>query len=246
MRALLLGVVLLVLAGACIGLMSLREPARVPQAGVTSATLPPPVPARVPTARVTMSPEDLITAVDRRYRSLLDESALNDSDKERLREMLIERQIVTNDAVNNATARGLDLRTDLAAIRPDVEKAQAGVDAKIRARFGETFFARYRDYDESMAERNTVARLQRMLGPTMSPLNPDQTRDMVRVLRHFHGADAGGGLGRLIYGGINYNARVTDETLKAAANVLSATQLEKLRQLMVEQERSDVIAQQKK
>lgn len=242
MKALLLLVVLLALGAACVGLMSLREPARVPQAAVAAPPLPAP---SVAPPRITMSSDDLIAATDHRYRTLLDEAQLSATDRDRVREMLIERQIVTNDAVNAATARGLDLRNDLAVIRPAVDKAQAAVDAKIRARFGEAFFTRYRDYDDTMAERNTVARLQRMLGPTLSQLTPEQTRDMMRVLRYFHGPEAGGGLGRLVYGGVNFNARVTDETIKAAANVLSEVQLEKLRQLKLEQERSEVIAQKK-
>jgi hypothetical protein len=233
----------LTLTGACIALMSLRRTPAARTTAIATTMVPPapPVPA-APPPRVTLTPEELVAAVDRRYGTFLRASGLAAVENDRLRELLIERQIVTVDAVNAANGGGLDLRSELARIRPDVEAAQTKVEEKIRQRFGETFYRRYREFDDTVAERNTVGRLQRMLGPTMTPLTAEQAHDMVRVLKHFHGRTSAGGLDGLIYGGVDYEVRVSDETIAGAGNVLAPLQLEKLRLLKQEQERSDAIA----
>ncbi len=199
----------------------------IPPAAVEVSLLPPPS----GDFDLTLTAEQINALVETRYSGLFHALGLPADRLARLRALLAERQQATVDAANAALMVGLNPIRDLTTIRRAIEEVQAPIDAALRDELGEPVFAACRDADSAIRERNSTGDLARLLAGTSEPLRPEQEKQVMQILKNSPGQEFPMDMDRAIYGGINDRARISDQTVAAAAKVLSPRQLERFRQL---------------
>jgi hypothetical protein len=175
--------------------------------------------------------EEIKALVEMRYGELLRALALPQERQDRFRALLIERQEVTIDAANAAILFGLNPVRDLPAIQRAIEQFQSPIDTTLRNEFGESVFAAYRDFDQTIRERNSVTLFARQLAAFHEALRPEQEKQMMQILKKFPGPDFPTDIDGVIYGRVRERARIGEQAVAAAAEVLSPRQLEVFRQL---------------
>ena len=199
----------------------------VPQPAV-EIILPPPPSGDY---ELNLTAEQISAIVEKRYGGLFQFLGLPPEQLSRLRSLLAERQQATVDAANAALLNGLNPVRELPTIRSAIEEAQASIDTILRHELGEPVFAACRDYDRTLDERNSAGDLALLLAATGDPLQPEQEKQVVQILKNFPGKDTPMDVGRAIFGGINTRAQISEQAMTEAATVLSPRQLELLRQL---------------
>jgi hypothetical protein len=175
--------------------------------------------------------EQIGAIVEKRYGGLLRTLGLPQERLDRFRALLIERQQVTVDTANAALLFGMNPVHDLPGIRLAIEQFQSSVDTTLRNEFGDPVFAAYRDFDRTIRERNSVGDFAQLLAAAREPLEPQQEKQMVQILKNSPGPDLPLNIEGVIYGGVNDRARIDEQAVAAAAAVLSPRQLELFRQL---------------
>jgi hypothetical protein len=166
-----------------------------------------------------------------RYSALLNRLNLPAAEADQLKKLLTERQQSTMDAVNAGTQQGLDLP----ALRQAVAAAQADLDTQIGALLGDAAYAQYQQYTQTTPQRNTIGQFQSILAETPVPLTADQTSQLIQILAQTQLPDDGGNVARLVYGGMDFHSRISDQTISAAAALLSPPQLLVLQKLQQQQ-----------
>ncbi|HUR56725.1 MAG TPA: hypothetical protein VM029_03390, partial [Opitutaceae bacterium] len=132
-------------------------------------------------------------------------------------------------------------------LRAGVRAAQAQVEQAIRNSLGNERYAVYRDYERTLAHRETVAQLEQRLSYGTAPLTPAQGDALVRILVASTPAETTGGPAVSIVLAASGTTvpilqatapagRVTDEGIAQAQAVLTPVQLTALRDLQVEQQ----------
>lgn len=198
--------------------------------------------------------------LDGRFSALFKSLRLSPADLEKFKNLLVEKQSSAMDVMAAARAQGLSGRENAGELRQMVRDSQAEVDESIRATLGEAGFAQYKNFEQTLPQRTVVNQLDQRLSYSSTPLNPQQSEQLVQILAQnapansrananaaaavFVGAEtvAGGAGARVVMGG--GGNRITDQAVTQAQGVLSAPQVEALRQLQQEQQAQAQLAQQ--
>lgn len=202
----------------------LQSPAHaaVPEAGVVPR-------------RFSESPAQVTVLVRRRYEKFFKSQKFEPGQIAAMTDLLRERQQSALDAVNVALAQGLKDQENLPAIRKAVKDAQQDIESQLENEFGKEAIQALRRYDETTPQRNTVEAFKNILQNTDDRITDDQAARLIEVLARTQEPDDGGGVGRLVYGSINYHSKLTPATVTAAASILSASQLEALKGMLRQQ-----------
>ncbi len=195
------------------------------------------------------------TALDRRYADLFKTLNLPPEQLEQFKNLLVEKQTAMHDLLAAARAQGINPRTDPESFRKIVASAQADIDNNIRAVVGEAAYTQYRQYEQTLPQRNVVNQLQQSLSYTATPLSQTQAEQMVQILasstpQHTSGTtlprlDLSSNRGRHGFGGLGGgSATITADAIALAQGVLAPTQLQALRQLQQAQQAERQLRQQ--
>ncbi len=121
-------------------------------------------------------------AMDMMYGPLLKEIVLSPEDKERFKELLLDRQMkVVESGGMFMRLQGDD--TDRTAAMNDLAAQQKDFDAQMQAFLGDERYAQYKDYNETMAERMAVNQLSQQLASSSNPLSEDQSRQLLEIMK---------------------------------------------------------------
>ena len=184
-------------------------------------------------------------ALDARYADLFKSLNLTPEQLEKFKNLLVEKSTAVMDVMAAAREQGANPRTDRDAFRKLVADAQADVDASIRATLGETGFAQYKEYEQTQPQRGLVDQLEQRLSYSSTPLTPEQSAQMVKILAATSPTKAGaatrvvvGGPGQMVAGavGMGGKVKITDATINQSLGVLAAPQIDALRQIQEEQQ----------
>lgn len=186
--------------------------------------------------------------LDSRYAALFRKLNLSPADLDKFKDLLVERQTAIMDVMTAARNQGLDVRSSGQEINQLIRDAQAEVDNSIRSTIGDTAYQEYKDYERTLPMRNTVGQLEQRLSYSGAPLRADQVDQLARILADtnpsrtetrasgavmFASPDSPVGMQTAMYFG---GATINDDALARAQGVLSAPQMEALRQLQQEQQ----------
>lgn len=177
-------------------------------------------------------------ALDQRYGALFRYLNLPPDQLERLKDLLVERQTAAVDVLAAARSQGLNNRENRGEIRSLLEAAQAEVDESIRALLGESGYQRYQYYNATQPQRAAVDRLEQRLSYSTLPLSHSQSEQLVQLLAAKPSSRTATVAARPGLAGMfgGQATTITDEVVTQAATILSAVQLEALRQLQAEQQ----------
>ncbi len=100
----------------------------------------------------------------------------------RLAALLTERRTALLDISAVARDQGIDLRANSPALQQLVAKTQEEINQSIRGVIGEAGFTQLTAYEQTAAQRNTVAELQQRLSYTAAPLTAAQADQLVQIL----------------------------------------------------------------
>lgn len=143
------------------------------------------------------------------------------------------------------------------ALRASIRMAQAQIEQAIHSSLGSARYAVYRDYEHTVAQRATVAQLEQRLSYTRTPLTPAQSEAVVRILASNTPPGAPEepppAASVLVRAGVpeavpilptsTSTGRVTEEVVTQAQTVLSAEQLDALKEIQLEQQAAMKAAQ---
>lgn len=203
-------------------------------------------------------------ALDARYAALFKSLNLTPAQLDKFKNLLVERQTSMMDVLAAARGQGLN-REDMQKL---VAGTQAEIDASIKAAIGDAAFSQYKNYDQTAAQRGTTDQLSQRLSYTGAPLTAEQSAAMTQILSQTAPARQGatgaagitanvtvtaevGGGGRGGFGmnfmaggaGGGASSPITDATITMAQGVLSAPQVDALKQLQAEQQAQQKIAE---
>ena len=190
--------------------------------------------------------------LDGRYSALFKNLNLSPADLEKFKNLLVEKQTSMMDVMAAARSQGLTGRENRDEIRKLVTDAQTEIDNSIRTSIGESAFAQYKNYEQTLPQRTVVGQLDQRLSYSTTPLTGQQSEQMVQILAqnaapskrptdaNLPTAVAIGG-GHTFFPGGN---QVTDKAITQSQGVLSAPQVDALRQLQQEQQAQAQLAQQ--
>ncbi|MBI3887040.1 MAG: hypothetical protein HY302_15125 [Opitutae bacterium] len=183
--------------------------------------------------------------LDGRFSPLFKNLRLSPADLEKFKNLLVEKQTSVMDVMAAARSQGLTGRENSAELRKLVQESQAEIDNNIRATLGDAAFNQYKTYEQTLPQRTVVNQLGQRLSYTATPLNDQQSEQLVQVLAQnapprspaqtFAGAIGAGNRG---------GNQITDQAIAQAQDVLSAPQIEAMRQLQQEQQAQAQLAQQ--
>ncbi len=184
-------------------------------------------------------------ALDARYASLFKSMNLTPEQLSQFKNLLVEKQTSMMDVLAAARAQGINPRTDPTAFGQMVTDAQGEINSSIKAALGDSAYAQYQNFEQTLPQRNTVSQLDQRLSYTPTPLTPTQSDQMVALLAaNSPSAPAGGnGAGNLRAAmmpgggpaGMGGGAKITDTVVSQASGVLTGPQLDALVQLQQEQ-----------
>lgn len=180
--------------------------------------------------------------LDARYAALFRALNLPPDQLDRFKNLLVEKSTAVSDVIAAAREQGINRRSDRDAVNKLVASTQAEIDENIRAALGEVAYAQYRDYEQTLPHRAVTTQLEQRLSYSSTPLTPEQSAQLVRILSatnnspgNFGPVSATGNPGEPSFSG-GGRAMITDATINQALGVLAAPQLEALRQLQQEQQ----------
>ena len=121
-------------------------------------------------------------AMDMMYGPLFKEIGLSPEDKEKFKELLLDRQMKAVESGGMfMKLQGDD--TDRTAVMSDLAAQQKEFDGQVKALLGDESYAQYKDYNETMAERMAVNQLSQQLASSPNPLNDDQSRQLLEIMK---------------------------------------------------------------
>ncbi|MCX6956808.1 MAG: hypothetical protein NTV51_32180 [Verrucomicrobia bacterium] len=121
-------------------------------------------------------------AVDARYAALFKSLNLTPDQAEKLRTILAERQTTMQDVMSAAREQGLDPRSDRDAYQKLMEVARTDINNSIKSVIGESGFAQFENYEQTLPQRNVVNQLKQRLSDTDTPLTSAQADQLVQIL----------------------------------------------------------------
>lgn len=176
--------------------------------------------------------------LDSRYSALFRQLNLTPEQLDAFKNLLVEKSTAMLDVRTVAREQGISPRTDPDTYLKLVTDAQAQIDDNIRSQLGDAAFSQYKDYEQTLPQRNLVTQLEQRLSYSSTPLSPAQSTQMVAILAATSPAPSGPvtPLGAMGDPGRTRAVPVTDATLNQALGVLAAPQLDALRQIQQEQQ----------
>jgi hypothetical protein len=217
-------------------------------------TAPEPRPRkRSPLARLVENPEFLEalglhrqSMLDARFAELFRRLNLGTAELAAFKRLLADKENAVLDvvAISESLPDG-PLSSD--TLRAGVRAAQTQVEQAIQNSLGSERYAMYRDYERTLAHRETVAQLEQRLSYGTAPLLPAQADALVRILVASAPPEnasspavsivlAASGTTVPILQATAPAGRVTDEGIAQAQAVLAPAQVAALRDLQVEQQ----------
>jgi len=184
-------------------------------------------------------------ALDSRFAALFRNLNLSPEQLEQFKNLLVEKQTAMTDALAAARAQGIDPRNDPQEFRKLVADAQAEVDVSIKAALGDSAYAQYQQYQQTLPQRTTVNQLQQSLSYTSTPLTSAQTEQMVQILAantppSANSAAANGRAAVAAAFGVGFagqaGSRVTNDAITQSQTVLAPAQVQALQQLQAAQQ----------
>ena len=121
-------------------------------------------------------------AMDMMYGPLFKEINLSPQDKEKFKELLLDRQMKAVEA-GGAFMKLQGEDTDKTAAMNDLAAQQKEFDSQVKALLGDERYVQYKDYNETMAERMAVNQLSQQLASSPNPLNDDQSRQLLEIMK---------------------------------------------------------------
>jgi hypothetical protein len=172
--------------------------------------------------------------LDGRYAALFRMLNLPPEQLDQLKNLLVDKSTAMADIMAVAREQGINRRDDPAMFNQLIADAQAEIDANIRTTLGEVGYAQYLDYERTLPQRSVASQLEQRLSYSSTPLTPDQTAQLVKILANTNPSSSTGTptTGRNFGGG----PLVTDAAINQALGTLAAPQIEALRELQREQQ----------
>jgi hypothetical protein len=177
--------------------------------------------------------------ISEHYGPLCDRLQLTPAQRERFTALLVEKQLAKTDAEAAANAM---IGTGM--MIPAIAAAQEDLNAQIQQELGPAAYQAYYDFEMTDGLRATVRRLQQSLRYTAAPLADSQLEAVVAALDRVTPAEERGGIAKFTGPSVEvatglatqqFSAPLPERTMEAAQPLLSAPQLEQLRQLMSQQ-----------
>ena len=173
--------------------------------------------------------------LDERYAGLFKSLALTPEQLDKFKNLLVEKRTSMMDVLSAARDQGVNPRSDPEAFRTLVSNAQAEIDNNIRSVLGDTGFAQYQNYEQTLPQRNVVDQLQQRLSYTSTPLTDSQANQMVQLLA----ANAPqrtntNGFGQFF--GAGPSTRINETDVNQSVGVLAGPQIDALKELQQEQQ----------
>jgi hypothetical protein len=185
--------------------------------------------------------------LDARYAELFRRLNLSADELATFKHLLAEKDNLALDviAVSEAAPAGT---VPAEVARAGMAVAQSDIEASIRSALGNERFDLYRDFEDTLAQRATVAQLERRLSYSTTPLSPVQAESLVRVLAAHAPAGANatvpaislvvgtGASGVMPVVNPDASGMITDEAVEQSRSLLSTQQVVALRQIQGEQQ----------
>lgn len=186
------------------------------------------------------------------FKSLANGSAgatLTPEQLDQFKNLLVQKQQAMLDAVQAARDQGLSPRSDPQGFAQAIQAAQASVDQQIQSVLGDSGYAAYQQYEQTIPQRNTVNSVQQALSYTATPLTDAQASQLVQILAQDQPQNAGSGTANA--GSVNLRtlfnaggtAPVTAQALTDAQGILSQPQMQALQQVQQTQQAQAQMAQ---
>ncbi|MDE3084689.1 MAG: hypothetical protein KGJ37_05655 [Verrucomicrobiota bacterium] len=179
-------------------------------------------------------------ALDSSYAGLFKQLGLTPAQLDQFKNLLVEKQSAARDVLTAAREQGLDFRTDRDAVKQLLDQANAEIDNNIRSTLGDSAYAQYKNYEQTLPQRNIVNQLQQSLSYTSAPLTDDQANQLIQILAN-NASSSNANSMRMIFGpqGVTFGgqqSKITDQTIAQAQGVLSPAQIDALKQLQQQQQ----------
>ncbi|MGH7996263.1 MAG: hypothetical protein ACREFX_07920 [Opitutaceae bacterium] len=186
--------------------------------------------------------------LDQRYAllfRLLSENGVSTQQIDQLKNLLVQRQQAAMDAVQAARQNGINPRTDPSEFQQAIADATSEMDTQIKAALGDSAYAQYQQYQQTLPEQTVVNRLQQTLSYTSTPLTDAEAQQLVQVLQQNAPAASngsgggpnvfvgGGGMAVVTGGG---PVAITPQAIAQAASMLSPAQVQALQQIQQQQQ----------
>jgi hypothetical protein len=199
--------------------------------------------------------------LDGRYAALFKKLNLSPDELEKFKSLLVEKQSVVMEVMNEARNQGMTGRENRDGLRQLTEQMQAEIDGSIQAALGDAAYAEYKNYENTMPQRGVVGQLAQRLSYSSTPLNDTQTEQLVQILaantppaanrgnraglatplvQSFAIGNAQVGVSTAMFGG----APISDTVIAQAQGVLMPAQVTALQSLQQEQQASSQLMQQ--
>lgn len=233
------------------------------RARTASDANPNPAPPNKPAAGLNAAEQNVLLALqngqtvaarsglEQRYGGLFRRLGLPPAELEKLRGLLVERQLSASDTMMAAQVRGIDLEANAAPWKALSEKIRADVDEDIRTTLGDARYRVYQDYNLNASSYIFLDQIERRLGDTGTPLQESQSEALLRLLvdtaPSAPAAVAQGPLQVFTAAMVGSDpllaaaerGPISDETIARAESILTPAQVETLRQIQSEQKSRD-------
>lgn len=187
------------------------------------------------------------SSLDQRYGGLFRQLRLSPAELDRLKDLLAERQMSGLDVMRAAQSQGMNLAGDPSGLAKLMSQAQSEVDNSIRSLIGDQRFEQYQDFNQNIGAYSLLDQIERRLSYTNAPLQSTQSEALLRVLVETSPPAETGARGiaanfvQSLAGaspivGAMAQRPISNETVQRSAAVLSAAQVEVIRQLQAEQQ----------
>ena len=229
------------------------------RARTASDATPNPAATNAPAVRLSAAEQNVLAAaqkalaasarsgLEQRYGGLFRRLGLPPAELEKLRDLLVERQLSTSDTMIVAQAHGIELEANFAQWKTLNDKVRADVDENIRTALGNERYRVYQNYNDNASSYILLDQIERRLSDTGAPLQESQSEPLLRLLVDMApsapAAVAQGplqGFTAAMSGSdplLAAAARgpISDETIARAQSILTPDQVATLRQIQSEQ-----------
>jgi hypothetical protein len=181
--------------------------------------------------------------LDSRFGALFKELKLPTATLDKLKDLLVEKEVTMQDVMITAREHGIDPHVDPDDFRELVSSAQDETDNAIKSLLGDSAFSQYQQYQQTLPQRAVVNQLQQSLSYTSEPLSDGQAASLMEILASASTQANGAGETPPLGpgpgpngGGFGPRAVITPETVTLSQSILSAAQVQVLQQLQQTQE----------
>jgi hypothetical protein len=183
--------------------------------------------------------------LDLRYADLFRRLALSPEELAAFKRLLAQKDSLALDVV--AVTQSIQGGGNDGILPDQVRSEQSEIEQSIRSTLGDERYDAYRDYESTMAQRATVAQLERRLSYSPAPLGSEQADSLVKVLASNAPRDSGSTVPSIsfVVGNdpsgvmpvVNPDAAglITDEAIAEARRLLNPMQVSALQELQIEQ-----------